>query len=58
MVIGKYADVFRRDFSDGGGVEERVNWEDLYMEDVFIRDIFMKGALDFPVLFKKRSKTK
>ena len=60
MVIGKYTDVFRGFFSasGGGGVGGYVggSWNGGSFH--VGRDIVMKGAPDFPALFKKRSEIK
>jgi hypothetical protein len=56
LVIGKYAEVFRGDFLVFGG-----GWGvGCYVGRSFIggRDIAMKGAPDFPALFKKNSEIK
>ena len=37
LVIGKYTDIFRKDFfSVGGGLEEGITLENLSVEDVFL----------------------
>jgi hypothetical protein len=53
LVIGKYTDILRKDFSSWG-----VGYSGEYFREgcfLGLRDISMKGTLDFPALFKNDS---
>jgi hypothetical protein len=61
LVIGKYTDVFRRNFFlVGRGIGGGVYRGGFFHGGCFLggRDISMKGAPDFPASFKKRSESK
>ena len=59
LVIGKYTDVFRKNFFSGGGGAGGGDYSgESFRGGCFfgVRDISMKGAPDFQTLFKNNQK--